>query len=200
MKKLLSILLCFCLLPSCSFCEVDTVELGEFGDLIANIAVYCQHWNVSIGKEFGTDLSLHTEEMYVEKTPEYSSDNFDLSLPYLYNIDGIKADVNIFNNQIYALYVIMNNDKYDSLQASARAAAIISAIAYDFPKSEKELTSRFIILFTQITDWLDLLKLKLRSFGAPVDVVFSVSAEKGVYNFYLTIKDEDVIFSTNRIL
>lgn len=180
--------------------ELSTIKtatsMGTMEDLFSSVAVYCKHWNQIIGPSFSTDLSFDTDDWTIEKTTD-----FDTAMAgdfyVVINVDGIRAVIDFQEHNVYSLSVPLYNSKYDSYQNLARIAAVICAVAYDFPKSNQEMKERYIDIGKLITDQADRLLEELQTGGR--EVSFSVQTELGLFKFFICYTSEGVVFSTKSL-
>ena len=181
----------------CVFCLTGYAEsrasIGTLDDIFGFITVYCDHWNNSFGEAFGTDMSFDFDNFSVLQNPGMDSFLNGDSV-FLYDIDGIVAEVDITSYDVISIYVPMITEKYDTYQVLSRTGAIMSYFAYDAPSSESELRNRYIetmqIMTKELEDFQKLLSINTTT------MPIVVTSDTKSYLFYLVKTSDGIYFST----
>ena len=181
MNKLTALLVAVVLLisVSASLAETSVPALGQAPNVTATISVYCEFWNEKIGKSYSADMTYDTNDFDIVKSMK-SGFNGDKDLIVM-NMDGIIVEMD-WDYNAYSFRTNITPPDHDFYWAMSRACGLISAIAYDFPHTDREGIDRFVSVTTLVTDALEAHVNDLVSNGS---ASFDVVSDLGTYTFDL---------------
>ena len=171
--------------------------IGDLSDIFATMSVYCTEWNKTVGASFKTDLTIDFNNYSVAGHPDIESNMAGDNI-FVFDIDGILFELDITTYQVYSISVSFGNDAYDSYQKLARVCAAIYAIAYDFPKTDKEMKQRYIDMIEVVVDEIELLNKTNGYSNSASSLPFIQRTEKGTFIFYLKMTESGIVFSTKQ--
>lgn len=167
--------------------SAETETAHDLAVYLADFTVYCKHWNDTVGKEYGIDISYDSDRMTVIKAmlEGFSGGTMDLNVA---DYDGIIAETD-WNYNVYSLRANTIPDNVEKLYSISRVSALINAVAYDFPSTERQMTERFIETMNLYMDFL----------SANVDEILdgnaktmTVKTSKGEFDFNFVFMDDGI--------
>lgn len=181
--RAVALVLAMFLLCSCAGAETEVKDLAYY---MGDISVYCKHWNQSVGSAFGTDMSFDSDKMEIVKS---TSDVI------VANYDGIIAETD-WKFNVFSLRTNLTPSDKNSYRASARACAIISAVAYDFPYTESEMTDRYI---STLNLYMDFLSANLENIMAKGKETMEITTELGKFAFDFLYMEDGIYLSWGEV-
>ena len=154
MKRMFARLTAIIWILSLSAAIAGTVKIPpicQASDLLSSASVYCNRWDRLIGKSVGYDMAF--DETNVRKIADKHSDMGGNEVT-AFDFDGIWLDVDD-DQTVYAVTIPVEPGTEGQYASTARIFAVISAMAYDFPDSEKEMTARYMNLMDEYLDFME---------------------------------------------
>lgn len=188
MKKFLciAIVIVLCSLSLGAFAEPATDDVsqgyGSFFEVGGLIGAYCNAWDKTIGKSFGSDMTLDVSNMSII---EQTDDGFTM------DVDGIifETDSDFY---ISSMRVCVTGSE-DTYRIMSRTCGIIAILCYETPDSASAMTSLFSEIFEKYVDALELcthfMQLLKKDWESEV-----IEGNKGAIMVYFRMIDGNMYF------
>lgn len=178
-KKILAFVAALIVLISTSSVRASTLRTAPVGnaeELFSAISVYCNRWHSLIGEALGFDMSFNPDNIRMTDKKHYNMGGIEVTT---FDMDGISVDVSD-DLSVYEVQIPIKSGQREQYSSTARIFALISALAYDFPSSEQEMSNRYMTLLSEYLDFMEQNKGALAS----GDIAYwEIETEKGEFEF-----------------
>ena len=183
------------LILSLSVAAAGTVKLPPIGtaeQIISQAGVYCNEWQDLIGDAFGYNMSFDEENVSVVQKEHYDVGGNKVRTV---DFDGIQLDVDD-DLTAYAAQIPISTDRKEKYTGTARVFALVSALAYDYPSSEAEMSARYMTLLTEYNDFME---KNAADLAGGSFVYWDISTEKGDFEFQFCMEKGRILMLYDKL-
>lgn len=188
MKNLTATILTLSLIFSLAIAQGEApAAIGSQQEILSGIYIYSDLWNEYVETSTGTDITFEPSRFTATKSADADGDA-------IFVFDGISTHWNTVTRDIYSMQVSLVKTSLATTAALSRAAAVIATLTEGVPESDEADIDAYLALLGRLTDEAEAFMSELES-GARFHA-FTVTGDKGSFDFYLLYTGSDMVFST----
>ena len=148
---LAAMLLLLCVAASALAATLKTAPIGSAEEIFSAVAVYCGKWNSLIGETMGYNMTFDAENVTQKESKHYNMGGIRVTT---FDFDGISAEITD-DLTVYGIQIPIRSGQEGQYASTARVFALVSAVAYDYPSSDAEMTDRYMSLLSEYLDFME---------------------------------------------
>ncbi len=176
MAAFMALLLLLCSVSFALASTLKTSPIGSAEEIFSTVTVYCNKWHSLIGQTLGYNMAFDSEKITMRESKHYNMGGIKVTT---FDFDGISAEITD-DLTIYGIQIPILSGQKEQYASTARVFALVSAVAYDYPSSDAEMTNRYMSLLSEYLDFMESNKDVLAA-GNLAD--WNITTEKGSFDF-----------------